>query len=296
MPSAAAAALDPRVKPIGGVKPFCGVAVTCDDGPADNLATYASLDVVQPGDVVISTANGFDRVAVIGDLLLGMMKNAGVVAFVTDGSVRDIAGIRAVGLPCYAAGVTPNSPARHGPGTIGFPIVCGGAAVGSGDIVVGDEDGVVVVPFARIEETIGRLRGGQGRGGGPRRQGEGRAEDAAPPPEAEGRRQVQGRGLTAMRIAVIGAGAMGAMFGARFARAGAEVVLFDKDAAHVAAINAKGLTVAGRDGDLHAQARRDHRPGRDRRRSTWRWSWSTATPPPTSRRCSRTSCRARPSR
>jgi 4-hydroxy-4-methyl-2-oxoglutarate aldolase len=150
-------AVDSRVKPIGGVKPFCGVAVTCDDGPADNLATYASLDVVQPGDVVISTANGFDRVAVIGDLLLGMMKNAGVVAFVTDGAVRDIAGIRAVGLPCYAAGVTPNSPARHGPGTIGFGIVCGGASVGPGDIVIGDEDGVVVVPFARIDQTIERL-------------------------------------------------------------------------------------------------------------------------------------------
>ena len=149
--------LDPKIKPIGGVKPFCGVAVTCNDGPADNLATYASLDVVQPGDVVISTAHGFDRIAVIGDLVLGMMKNAGCAAFVTDGSVRDIAGIRAVGLPCYAAGVTPNSPARHGPGTIGFEIVCGGAAVSSGDIVVGDEDGVVVVPFARIEETIWRL-------------------------------------------------------------------------------------------------------------------------------------------
>ncbi len=60
--------LDPKIKPIGGVKPFCGVAVTCNDGPADNLATYASLDVVQPGDVVISTAHGFDRIAVIGDL------------------------------------------------------------------------------------------------------------------------------------------------------------------------------------------------------------------------------------
>lgn len=150
-------AFDSRIKPIGGVKPFCGVAVTCHDGPADNLATYASLQVVQPGDVVISAAGGFTEIAIIGDLLLGMMKNAGVAAFVTDGAVRDIAGIRGVGLPCYAAAVTPNSPARHGPGTIGFPVVCGGAAVGSGDIVIGDEDGVVVVPFARIDEVIERL-------------------------------------------------------------------------------------------------------------------------------------------
>ncbi len=149
--------LSERVKPIGGVKPFCGVAVTCNDGPADNLATYASLNVVRPGDVVVSSAGGFTEVAVIGDLLLGMMKNAGVAAFVTDGAVRDIPGLRGVGLPCYAAAVTPNSPVRNGPGTIGFPMVCGGVAVGPGDIVLGDEDGVVVVPFARIDETIERL-------------------------------------------------------------------------------------------------------------------------------------------
>jgi 4-hydroxy-4-methyl-2-oxoglutarate aldolase len=94
---------------------------------------------------------------VAGDLLLGMMKNRGVVAFVTDGYVRDVVGIRAVGLPCYAAGLTPNSPARNGPGSIGLPVVVGGVAVGPGDIVIGDEDGVVVVPFARIDQVVERL-------------------------------------------------------------------------------------------------------------------------------------------
>ena len=72
--------------------------------------------------------------------------------------MRDLVGIRAVGLPCFAAGLTPNSPARNGPGSVGLPIVLGGAAVGPGDIVLGDEDGVVVVPFARIDEAIARLQ------------------------------------------------------------------------------------------------------------------------------------------
>jgi 4-hydroxy-4-methyl-2-oxoglutarate aldolase len=85
------------------------------------------------------------------------MKNRGVVAFVTDGYVRDAAGIRAVGLSCYAAGVSPNSPAKNGPGTVGLPIVVGGVAVQPGDIVAGDEDGVVVVPQARIADVIARL-------------------------------------------------------------------------------------------------------------------------------------------
>ena len=85
------------------------------------------------------------------------MKNRGVLAFVTDGYVRDIQGIRAVGLPCYAAGLTPNSRARNGPGTVGLPVVVGGVAVNAGDIVIGDEDGVVVIPAAQIDQTIARL-------------------------------------------------------------------------------------------------------------------------------------------
>jgi 4-hydroxy-4-methyl-2-oxoglutarate aldolase len=76
---------------------------------------------------------------------------------VTDGCVRDQQGIRAVGLACFAAGVTPNSPVRNGPGKVGLPVVIGGVTVGAGDIVVGDEDGVVVVPFARIDEVIAKL-------------------------------------------------------------------------------------------------------------------------------------------
>ena len=150
-------ALDSRIKPIGGPASFCGVAVPCGDGPSDNLATFGALQFVQPGDVIVSATGGYTGAAVIGDLLLGMMRNCDCAAFVTDGCVRDVVGIRAVGLPCFAAGVTPNSPVRNGPGTIGLPVMVGGSVVGPGDIVLGDEDGVVVVPFERIDETVGRL-------------------------------------------------------------------------------------------------------------------------------------------
>jgi 4-hydroxy-4-methyl-2-oxoglutarate aldolase len=149
--------LDARIKPIGDPQPFCGVAVPCEAGPADNLAVFAAVDVAQAGDVIICASDGFEKTSVTGDLLLGMMKNRGVAAFVTDGLVRDLVGIRSVGLPCYAAGLTPNSPVRNGPGHVGLPVVVGGVAVGPGDIVLGDEDGVVVVPFARIDQTVERL-------------------------------------------------------------------------------------------------------------------------------------------
>jgi 4-hydroxy-4-methyl-2-oxoglutarate aldolase len=152
-----AGALDQRIKPVSTARTFCGVALPCYAGPADNLAVFGAITVAKPGDILLCASDGYTGCAVIGDLLLGMLKNTGVGAFVTDGCVRDAAGIRAVGLPCFAAGVTPNSPVRHGPGTVGLPIVVGGVAIGPGDIVAGDEDGVVVVPFARIAETLARL-------------------------------------------------------------------------------------------------------------------------------------------
>ena len=151
-------ALDYRIKPaIVEQTGFCGVAVTCDAGPADNLALIAALDSVQDGDVVVCTTGSYTGVAVTGDLVLGMARNCGAVGFVTDGCVRDLPGIRMVALPCYCAGVTPNSPHRSGPGTVGFDITLGGHPIASGDVIVADLDGVVVVPRVRLDEVIARL-------------------------------------------------------------------------------------------------------------------------------------------
>jgi 4-hydroxy-4-methyl-2-oxoglutarate aldolase len=152
------AALGPAVKPVvAGQAAFCGVALTCHAGPADNLAVFAALPVAEPGDVIVAAADGFRGTAITGDLLLGMAKNRGVVAFVTDGAVRDVPGIAAVGLPCFATGVTPDSPVRNGPGTIGLPVTVAGTMVHAGDIVLGDQDGVVVIPLARVAEVLRRL-------------------------------------------------------------------------------------------------------------------------------------------
>jgi 4-hydroxy-4-methyl-2-oxoglutarate aldolase len=82
---------------------------------------------------------------VAGDLYVGMAKNAGVAGIVTDGVVRDLPGINAVGIPVFARGICPNSPWKNGPGRVGLPIVIGGVSVNAGDIVVGDQDGVVIV-------------------------------------------------------------------------------------------------------------------------------------------------------
>ena len=144
------AAMAAAIKPVTEAKRFVGTALPVDAGPRDNLAPWAALKQAQPGDVMVIATGGHPDHSVCGDLLVGMARNAGIVAIVTDGMVRDKSGIDAVGIPVFAAGIHPNSPQKNGPGSVGLPIVCGGLAVGPGDIVAGDEDGVVVIPASRI--------------------------------------------------------------------------------------------------------------------------------------------------
>lgn len=152
------AAMRPAIKPVvAAAQRFAGVAVPCFCGPADNLAIMGALSIAEPGDVIVAAADGFLDAAICGDVVAGIARNRGVVAFVTDGSVRDLDGLDQVGLAVFAAAVTPDSCAKSGPGTAGFPVVCGGVAVSPGDIVVGDRDGVVVIPAARIEEALAGL-------------------------------------------------------------------------------------------------------------------------------------------
>jgi len=152
-------ALDHRIKPLAPLKStLVGVAVTCNCGPADNLGLFGALDVAKPGDIIVAASDGYTGTAVTGDLVMGMYRNKGVVGFVTDGMVRDVVGIVGVGLPCYCAGVTPNSPARNGPATVGLPVSLGGVTVESGDIIIADGDGVVIVPRARIAAVLDALQ------------------------------------------------------------------------------------------------------------------------------------------
>ena len=151
-------ALDYRIKPLAPAdRVMVGVAVTCQCGPADNLALFGALAAAGPGDILVAATDSFTATSVTGDLLLGMAKNRGVAGFVTDGLVRDLVGVLGVGLPVYCAGVTPNSPVRNGPGTVGLPVVVGGTAVESGDLVLGDRDGVVIVPRGQIGQVLERL-------------------------------------------------------------------------------------------------------------------------------------------
>jgi 4-hydroxy-4-methyl-2-oxoglutarate aldolase len=151
-------ALDWRIKPLDPANAqFIGPALTAHSAPADIFGMIGAALEAEPGDVIMCANECYTGTAVIGDLAAGMMRNKGVAAFVTDGLARDRSGIVASGLPLFAVGISPNSPASTGPGQVGAPVVLGGVAVCSGDIVVGDADGVVVIPLAQADAVLARL-------------------------------------------------------------------------------------------------------------------------------------------
>lgn len=145
------------IKPITSAYRFCGTALTVDNGRTGNLGVWAALEHVRPGDVlVIATGDARER-AVIGDLLAGFAFNSGAVAVVTDGMIRDQETLENFGKPVFAGGITPAGPVGEGRCNVGTPITLGSQVISSGDLVVGDLDGVVVVPQAKLVSSVGAL-------------------------------------------------------------------------------------------------------------------------------------------
>jgi 4-hydroxy-4-methyl-2-oxoglutarate aldolase len=133
-----------------------GPALTVNSGPGDILALLAALKFIASGDIVVSSFANYQGCAAAGDRLAGMMKNCGAAAFVTDGPMRDLVGLNKVGLPSWCTGLTPASPISKGPGSVGFPINISGLEVLSGDIIIADLDGVIVIPLQEADEVINR--------------------------------------------------------------------------------------------------------------------------------------------
>lgn len=146
-----AGTLPSRVRPITKANRFCGPALTVRCFPRDNFAPWTALTVAQTGDILILATAGSEDAAVMGDHFAAMARKFGISGVATDGLVRDIGGIDATGLPVFAAGITPLSAPKSGNVEVGFNIAVGGCVVHPGDIVCGDENGVVVVPSASLD-------------------------------------------------------------------------------------------------------------------------------------------------
>ena len=144
----------------GGVR-LMGSALPVWTAPGDNLAPYAALKVVQPGDILVVASASHTGCALLGDHIMGLLNNAKAAGMITDGLVRDLEGLRDINLPVYAAGTSPLVPTKHGPGTVGLPITLGSVVIHPGDLVIADDDGIVIVPpaaFAQVSDKLIALR------------------------------------------------------------------------------------------------------------------------------------------
>ena len=136
------------------VLPLCGLAVTVNARPADNLMIHKALAVATPGDIIVVSTGGNTTSAVFGELMCHTATSAKLGGIVVDGAIRDVERITALQFPAYSRTVSPGACDKDGPGEINVPIACGGTVVNPGDIVVGDSDGVVVVPQKDAPEVL----------------------------------------------------------------------------------------------------------------------------------------------
>jgi RraA family protein len=143
-----------RLRPLhaGGV--LSGPALTVKTRPGDNLMIHKALDVAEKGDVIVVDGGGDLSNALIGEIMILIAKKRGIAGFVMYGAVRDYGTIRAGDFPVFAAGVTHRGPYKDGPGEINVPIAIDGMVIEPGDLIVGDDDGIVCVPFDHAKEIL----------------------------------------------------------------------------------------------------------------------------------------------
>lgn len=128
-----------------------GPALTVRTRPGDNLMVHKALNMAEPGDVIVVDAAGDLTNSIVGELMLAYAASKRVAGAVIHGAVRDIAAIRAASLPVFACGVTHRGPYKDGPGEINCPIAIEGMTIEPGDLVLGDDDGVVCIPLEQVD-------------------------------------------------------------------------------------------------------------------------------------------------
>ena len=148
--TAAGASLRPMHKGGG----LAGPAFTVKTRPGDNLMVHKAIDIAEPGDVIVVDAGGDLTNAIIGELMLVHAVKRGVAGFAINGAIRDLATIRGQATPVFAAGVTHRGPYKNGPGEINGRIAIGGMVIEPGDLIIGDDDGLLCIPFADLAETL----------------------------------------------------------------------------------------------------------------------------------------------
>ena len=147
-------AAGPRLRRMHEAGRLGGAALTVKTRPGDNLMVHKALDLAEPGDVIVVDGGGDLTNALVGELMMTYAISRGIAGFVMNGAVRDIDVIGAGSFPVFAAGVTHRGPYKDGPGEINVPIAIDGMVIRPGDLIVGDADGVLCIPYDAVEEIL----------------------------------------------------------------------------------------------------------------------------------------------
>lgn len=143
-----------RLRPMHQSGRMAGPALTVKTRPGDNLMIHKAMAIAMPGDVIVVDAGGDLTNALIGEMMLTRIIKSELAGIVIDGAVRDAGFIRDQKFPVFAAGVTHRGPYKNGPGEINVPVAIDGMVIEPGDLIIGDDDGLLCVPFDDAEEVL----------------------------------------------------------------------------------------------------------------------------------------------
>lgn len=147
------ACISGQLKPLNTHR-LCGRAYTVKTVPGDNLILYYAIDNAQPGDILVIDGGGYDRRALCGEIMISYAVKKKIGGIVVDGAIRDAEALRKMPIPIYTAHISPNGPYKNGPGEINVPVVIDGIVVNPGDVLVGDEDGIVVIKPDEVQDVL----------------------------------------------------------------------------------------------------------------------------------------------
>ena len=151
------ACVDTAIKPFNKAK-LLGCAFTVKAPQGDNLMFHKALDIAQEGDIIVVAGGGNTERSLCGEIMMNYAKLKRLGGFLIDGVIRDVEATRTLDFPVYAKGVNPNGPYKNGPGEINVPVAIGGQVIFPGDIIIGDEDGIIAIRPKDALELLDKVK------------------------------------------------------------------------------------------------------------------------------------------